>query len=146
MAAILGGQDPCLVTRDELRLCELAYLSTLEAIEGSFARNEVSFAIVARQDSSLSEEMPSSPCSPAATSRTASPRCPVTTVNPATELLLGSPTVLPTASPEVQDGGGKGSPIELPTSRGDALARRRTVLDNRCHEHLVARGFDVLEL
>ena len=78
---------------------------------------------------------------------------PATTVNPATptELPLGSPTVLPAASPEVQDGcsvqgeGGIGSPLELPTLREDALAWRRVVLD-RCHEHLVARGFGVLEL
>ena len=43
------------MTRNELRLCVLAYLSTLEPIEGSFARNEVSFAIVALQDSVPSE-------------------------------------------------------------------------------------------
>ena len=38
-----------LVTRNELRLCVLAYLFYLEAIEGSFARNGVSLAIVARR-------------------------------------------------------------------------------------------------
>ena len=58
---------------------------------------------------------------------------------------------MPTALPEGQGGGsvqgegGIGSPVELPTLRDDAQARRRAVLD-RCHEHLVARGFGVLEL
>ena len=40
----------------------------------------------------------------------------------------------------------KGEPeLELPVLRDDARAQGRAVLD-RCHEHLVARGFGVLEL
>ena len=45
---VVGYRSQCtyLVTRNELRLCVLAYLFYFE---GSFARNEVSLAIVARR-------------------------------------------------------------------------------------------------
>ena len=47
--------------------------------------------------------------------------------------------------PDLGRGAGIGSPVRFPALKDSAREQRHAVLD-RCHEHLVSRGFGVLEL